>query len=185
MSFLHTSSKMKSLLGAVDEKSRQIITYLLRERHAGIRELADLIDASSDMELLLRIRKVINLKAQEILGEPLLTFERSKIDPLTSEKITFSWWLKEELIDELHYAELLDIFDEGNVLSVITLLPPQEKKVEVEVKDDFLIISGKEYRKEIPLFYPVKKKVRKNLNNGVLEVKLDIAGWTRKHAGRD
>lgn len=172
MDFSCTSSKMKSLLGAVDEMSGRIILYLLRERHAGIRELADLIDASSDMEVLLRIRKVINLRAREILREPLLTFERSKIDPFTSEKIAFSWWLKEELIDELYYVELLDIFEEEKVLRVITLLPPQEKKVEVEVKDDFLIISGREYHKEIPLFCPVKKKARKNLNNGVLEVKL-------------
>ena len=164
--------KIISLLRAVDEKSRQIITYLLRERHAGIRELADLIYASSDMEVLIRIREVINLKARRMLGESLITFERSKIDPLTGEKITFSWWLKGELIDA-YYDELLDIFDEKNVLRVITLLPPQEEIVEVEVKDNFLIISGKEYHREVPLFYPVEKRVRKNLNNGILEVKLN------------
>jgi HSP20 family molecular chaperone IbpA len=172
MSFLYMSRKMKSLLSAVDEKNGRIITYLLRERHTGIRELADLIHASSDMEVLIRIRKVINPKAVEILGKPLFTFERSKIDSLTNEKITFSWWLKEELIDDLYDAELLDIFDEGNILRVITILPPQEKRVEVKVKNDFLIISGKEYHREIPLFYPVKEMVRENLNNAVLEVEL-------------
>ena len=161
---------------AVDEKSRQIITHLLRERHAGIRKLADLICASSDMEVLIRIREVINPKAREVMGEPLITFERSKIDPLTGEKIVFSWWLKEELMDSAYDDKLLDIFDEKNVLRVIASLPPQEENVEVEVKDDFLIISGKEYYREVPLFCPVKKRVRKTFNNGVLEVKLNKVG---------
>jgi len=169
-------SKVNSLIKAVDEKSRRMITYFLRKRHAGIRELADLIIASSDMEVLIRIREVINLRAREIVGEPLLTFERFKIDPLTGEKITFSWWLKEELMDDSYYDELLDIFNEEKILRVITLLPSQEREVEVKVKDDFLIIYGKEYHKEIPLFEPVEKKVRKTINNGVLEVKLHKVG---------
>lgn len=161
---------------AVDEKSRQIITYLFRERHAGIRKLADLIYASSDMEVLIRIREVINPKAREIIGESLITFEKSKIDPLTGEKIVFSWWLKEELMDGVYNDGLLDIFDENNVLRVVASLPPREENVEVEVKDDFLIISGKEYYKEVPLFCPVERKLRKTIKNGVLEVKLNKMG---------
>jgi len=166
------SRKLNSLIRAVDEKSRQIITYLLRERHAGIRELADLICASSDMEVLIRIKEVINPKARQVVGEPLITFERSKIDPLTGEKIAFCWWLKKEPLDSAYHDTLLDIFDEKNVLRVVAFLPPQEENFEIEVKDDLLIISGKEYYREIPLFCPVEKKVRKTINNGVLEVKL-------------
>ena len=172
MNVLAKSMKMNSLVKAVDEKSRQIITHLSRGRHAGIRELADLICASSDMEVLIRIREVINPKAIEVIGEPIITFERSKIDPLTGEKIVFSWWLNEELMDSEYDNGLLDIFDEKNVLRVVAFLPPQEENVEIEVKDDLLIISGKEYYREIPLFCPVEKKVRKTINNGVLEVKL-------------
>lgn len=167
---------MNSLMKAVDENSRQIITYLLRERHAGIRELADLICASSDMEVLIRIREAINPKAREVIGKPIITFERSKIDPLTGEKIVFSWWLKEELMNSVYNDGLLDIINEKNGLRVITSLPTQEENVEVEVKDDFLIISGKEYYKEIPLFCPVEKRVNKTFNNGVLEVKLNKIG---------
>jgi len=160
----------------LDEKSRQIITYLLRERHAGIRKLADLICASSDMEVLIRIREVINPKAREVIGEPIITFERSKIDPLTGEKIVFSWWLKEELMNNVYNNGLIDILDEKNVLRVIASLPLQEENVEVKVKDNFLIIFGKEYYREVPLFYPVEKKVRKTINNSVLEVKLNKIG---------
>jgi len=168
--------KMNSLIMAMDTKSMQIITYLLRERCAGIRELADLICASSDMEVLIRIREVINPKAQEIMGEPLIVFERSKIDPLTGEKIVFSWWMKEEMVGGVYDDGLLDVMDEKNVLRVITSLHPQEKNIEVKVKDDFLIISGKKYYKEVPLFCRVEKKASKTVNNGVLEVKLNKVG---------
>jgi len=164
---------MNSLIRAVDEKSRQIITYLCRERHAGIRELADLICASSDMEVLIRIKEVINPKAREVVGAPIITFERSKIDPLTGEKIVFSWWLKKELVDSDCHDGLLDIIEEKNVLRVVASLPPQEEEVEVKVRDGFLIISGEKYHREVPIFYPVGKALRKTINNGVLEVKLN------------
>jgi len=176
---LNTSDKAKkvnTLMRTVDEKSRQIITCLLRERHAGIRKLADLICASSDMQVLTRIREVINPKAQEIMGEPLITFEKSRIDPLTGEKITFSWWLKEELMESLHYERLLDVFDEKYGLRVVACLPPQERDVSVEVKDDSLVISGKDYHREVPLFCPVERMVKKTINNGILEVQLNKIG---------
>lgn len=168
-----TSGNIGLLISAVDEKSRQIITYFLREQHAGIRKLADLIHASSDMEVLIRIREIINPKAQQIIGGPLITFERSKIDPFTGEKIAFSWWLNEELIDNICNDKLLDILDEKNALRVIASLPLEEKDVKVEVKENFLIISGKKYYQKIPLFCSVKSEVRRTINNGVLEVTLN------------
>lgn len=170
---MNASKKMSLLTRTVDEKSRQIITYLLKERHAGIRELTNLICASSDMEVLIRIREIINPKAREVIGEPIITFERSKIDPLTGEKIVFSWWMTEELANSVHDDELVDVMDEKNLLRVIASLPPQEENVDVKVEDSLLIISGKEYYKEVPLFCPVEKKADKTINNGVLEVKLN------------
>ncbi len=168
--------KIISLMKAVDEKSRQIITYLLRERHAGIRKLADLIHASSDMEVLIRIREVINPKAQKVFGKLLIKFERSKIDPLTGEKVVFHWWLTEDLIEHKDNESPLDIFEEKNGLRVITCLPPQEENINIEVRNDLLIISGKEYHKEILLLYPVEKMVKKTINNGILEIKLNRIG---------
>jgi len=170
------SGNINQLINTVDERSRQIITYFLRERHAGIRKLADLICASSDMEVLIRIREVINQRARELMGEPLLTFKHAAIDPLTGEKIAFSWWLNEKWIDIMPNDRLLDILDEENVIRIIASLPLEEKDVEVEVKDDFLIISGKKYYQEVPLFYSVKKNVTKTINNGVLEVRLKKSG---------
>lgn len=172
MNFSSKMRKINSLMMVVDDKSKLIIAYLFRERYAEVKKLADLICASSDMEVLMRIREVINPKAQEIIGEPLITFEHSKVDPLTGEKIMFSWWLREEFTDGLCGDKLLDIFDEKNVLRIITSLPLHEENVEVEVKDNFLIISGNEYHVEVPLFCPVEKKVSRTVNNGVLEIKL-------------
>jgi HSP20 family molecular chaperone IbpA len=173
---LSTSQKIDSLVRVLDEKSRQIITYLLRERHAGIRELSNLIGASSDMEVLMKIKEVINPKAQEIISKPAIMFERSKIDSLTGEKIVFNWWMTEELANSTHNDELVDVMDEKNLLRVIASLPPQEENVDVKVEDSLLIISGKEYYKEVHLLCPVEKKAGKIINNGVLEVKLNKMG---------
>jgi HSP20 family molecular chaperone IbpA len=167
------SGNTDQLINAVDEKSRQIITYFLREQHAGIRKLADLIHASSDMEVLIRIREIINPKARQIIRIPLITFERSKIDPFTGEKIAFSWWLNEDLIDNTRNDRLLDILDEKNALRIIVSLPLEEKDVKVEVKENFLIISGKKYCQKVPLFCSVEGEVGKTINNGVLEVTLN------------
>ncbi len=166
-------NKMNLLLRTLDETSQLIITYLLEKRHARIRDITSLINASSDMEVLVRIKEVINPKARAVIGEPILTFERSKIDPLTGEKFAFNWWIKEGLATNVHDNELVDVMDEKNLLRVITSLPPQEENVDVKVEDSLLIISGKEYHKEVPLFCPVEKKACKTITNGVLEVKLN------------
>jgi HSP20 family molecular chaperone IbpA len=55
-------------------------------------------------------------------------------------------------------------------------LPPQEKNAEVKVNGSLLVISGKEYYKEVPLFCNVEKKADKTINNGVLEIKLSKVG---------
>jgi HSP20 family molecular chaperone IbpA len=166
------SRNVDQLMSIVDEKSRRIIEYFLSGRQAGIRKLSDLICASSDMEVLIKIREIINPKAREILGVPLVTFERSKIDLLTGEKITFSWWLNEELIERMPIEQLLDVLDEKNTLRVVAALPSGDKDVEIQVKGESLIISGKEYHQEVQLFCSVEKEVTKTVNNGVLEIKL-------------
>jgi len=170
--------KMGLLLEGLDERSRRIIQYLTVKRHAGIRELADLIEAPSDMDVLIRLKKVINPKAEEIFGETLVNFERLKIDPLTGEKVPFSWWLSESLIEGLSHDDvLLDIFDEGNNLKVVAHLPTKDRKdIEVKTKDNFLIISAKGYYEEVPLFIPVEGIAEETYNHGVLEVKLKKAG---------
>jgi hypothetical protein len=169
-------------MNALDEKSAQILIYLLKERHAGIRKLADLINASSDMEVLVKIREGINPKVQEIMGQPLIIFEPSKLDPLTGEKITFSWWLNEELVDYIPNGRSLDLHDEKDTLRVTASIPLQEEDIKLEVKDNFLIITGKKYYQEVLLTSAVEENVKKTVNNGVLEVVLKKA--VRRHGNQ-
>jgi HSP20 family molecular chaperone IbpA len=166
---------MNQVMNALD-KSVQILIYLLKERHAGIRKLVNLINASSDMEVLVKIRGVINPKVQETMGQPLIIFEQSKLDPLTGEKITFSWWLDEELIDNIPNGKLLNSYDEKDSLRVVASIPLQEEDIEVEVKDNFLIIVGKNYYQKVALTSVVEGNVKKTANNGVLEVVLKKSG---------
>lgn len=169
------SVNTNQVMNTLDEKSVQILIYILKEKHAGIRKLADLIHASSDMEVLVKIREVINPKFKETMGQPLIIFEPSKLDPLTGEKITFSWWLNEELMDYIPNGKLLDVYEEKDTLRVIASIPLQED-VKLEVKDNFLIIAGKKYYQEVLLTSAVEGNVKKTVNNGVLEVVLKKSG---------
>jgi len=172
---LSALEKVETLVKGVDEKSKHIVTYLARERHARIKELTDLIFASSDMEVLMRIKEIINPKSQEITGKDAIKFERSKIDPLTGEKIVFNWWINEELTDSTH-DDFVDVMDEKSILRIVVALPPQEKNVKVKVNGSLLVISGKKYYKEVPLLCIVEKKADVTLNNGVLEIKINKVG---------
>lgn len=169
------SKKLDRLMASVDAKSQLMMEYFLRNRYAGIRGLADLIHADSDMEVLMRVREVINPKAQEILGFPFLNFEHSKIDPLTGKKIAFSWWIAEKLDRFIEDDEILDVFNEKDWIRVVTSLPPHLDDVAVEVRGDFLILSGEDYYREIPLLYSVGEEIEKTRNKGILEVKLMIS----------
>lgn len=165
--------KLDLLLGSLDEKSKEITTYLLRERHAGIKELTALICASSDMETLLKIREIINPKAQRVIGKPIATFYWSKIDCLTGQKIGFNWWADEELASSAHSDYLVDVINEESILRVVAALPSRANEVKVTVADSFLIISGDRYHQEVPLPCLVDEKNEKTIHNGVLEIKLN------------
>ena len=169
---MSTQNKLGLLLSSLDDNSRYITMYLLNERHAGIRELTDLICASSDMDVLMKIREIINPQAQLVMGKPIATFQRSKIDLLTGEKIMFSWWVDEELASSAHTDVLVDVLDEEDLLRVVATLPSKEQNITLELTDSFLIISGQNYYQEIPLLCPVNASIEKTIRNGVLEVKL-------------
>lgn len=177
LNLLEKQRKMDILLEGLDEKSRWIVQYLTIKKYADIRELADLIEAPIDMEVILRLRKVINPRAEEILGEPLANFERCKIDPITGQRVLFNWWLSASLIKSLDYYDaLLDVFDEGNHLRVVVHLPSRdEKDLKIRMKGKNLVISAKDYHQEVPLPVPIDGITEEAYHNGVLEVKLKKA----------
>lgn len=169
---IYDNADFGRFMGSLDERSKEIVWYLLRNRHANIRELAPLIHAFTDQDVLTRIRDIINPKAEEIFGKPMLNFEETKIDPLTGDKILFSWWLVGDL-PLIEMNEALDVFDEKDHVVVITELQGvREEDINLEVNNDILKISTDKYLKRVPLFYAVEDKVNSTYKNGVLEIRL-------------
>ncbi len=132
------------ILDAVDEKSRQILWHLWWNRHAEIGELAELTGAETDMEVLSRLKESINLTARRILGKEIVSFQSSKVDSVTREKVLFSWWLEEGLLSSKRVEPLVDIFEENNHVAIIAQLPaPLElaREAQVECKNGVLRIK--------------------------------------------
>jgi len=136
--------ELGKILDAVDEKSRQILWHLWWNRHAEIGELAELVRAETDMEVLSRLKESINPAARRILGREIVGFESSKIDPVTGEKVLFSWWLEDGLLSSKRIEPLVDVFEENDHIVVIGQLPaPLElaKEAQVECRNGVLRIK--------------------------------------------
>lgn len=171
------TSKVNQLMKALDEKSKEIILHVWKNRYAKINELSSLISAPNDAYTLTKIREVINPIAKNILGKPILLFEESKIDTTTSNKVLFSWWLSESIDLIKKEKEMLDIFNEENFLKIIIELPnTNEKDIMIDISDEALMIYANtpdgRYHRKIPLFYAVNDVMEKTYKNGILEVKL-------------
>jgi len=102
---------LNKIVTELDADSKEILWFLYENRHARIDTLAKLIEAPTHMDILLKIREIINPTAEKIIGYPILLFESSKVDRETGEKVTFSWWLAGQPHKE-RKEPLLDIFDE-------------------------------------------------------------------------
>ena len=120
-----TQLDLSELFEALDERSRAILWHLWGHRHAQISELRDIIDAASDCEVLSRLKEVINGRSQELWGRPVVSFEESKNDPLTGEKVLFSWWLLDWDYVPLTSGNKLfvDVFDEKDNITIVAQLP--------------------------------------------------------------
>jgi len=124
-----TKSKIKGdwaqLFEVLDERSRAILWHLWWHRHAEISELRNLIDAPGDFEVLHRLKEVINEKAQRLWGKPIVGFEQSKTDPVTGEKVLFSWWFLDEENVPISGGNqpLVDVFNEKNGVTIIAQVP--------------------------------------------------------------
>ncbi len=124
---IYQVSLLKINKGAIEEISAQldsdgqdILWFMWENRHARINQLADLIDAPNHTHVLLIIKETVNPVGQKVVGCPVLSFERSKLDPETGELILFSWWLVGQLDRCVPSEErLLDIFDEDSHIQVI------------------------------------------------------------------
>ncbi|MCF8145146.1 MAG: hypothetical protein K9N21_14620 [Deltaproteobacteria bacterium] len=104
----------------LDADGREIAWHLWEYRHARINRLADLIAAPDHLHVLSLITETINPISQKLLGCPILSFERKRVDPESGETVTFSWWLIGQKTPLLPSEErLMDIFEEGETIRVI------------------------------------------------------------------
>ncbi len=124
-----SKESLSLFLDILDEKSRKIFWYFRWNGHARLAELTNLIGASSDMEVLYRIKEVINPAAVRIFGRPLLEFSESRIDRITGKKVLFHWWLL-AFTEDIHPLKgkegksLVDIFDEDDHIVIISEISP-------------------------------------------------------------
>lgn len=80
----------------VDESSAKMLWYFWRNRHARLDELKELLGETSHMDVLFRIKEIINPAARRVLGKPILVFEKSALDYYAGQHVFHSWWLNEE-----------------------------------------------------------------------------------------
>ena len=120
-----TRKGLTQLLQVIDEKSRAMLWHLWWHRHAGISELRELIDAASDFEVLYRLKEVINEQALRLWGRPVVSFEQARIDPLSGQKVMFSWWFLDEENVPISDGNkpLVDLFNEKDSISIIAQVP--------------------------------------------------------------
>jgi len=165
---------------ALDPASAQIVWYLLENRHAKIEELRRVLGESFHMNVLVRIRGVINPTAHKMLGRPILVFERARMDYVTGERILYSWWLSGDAERRPREGErLMDIFDEGDHIQVIVeLVGFEEKGIQLAVEDETLVVRaeapGRSVHEEIPLSPQVDgQRFRARYHNNMLQVRFE------------
>lgn len=169
---------IERIVAELDPESRAIVSYIWQNRYATIEELASLCNGSNHMDVLLRIKEVINPLAEMKIGSPLLVFEKSKIDPETGKKILFSWWLMGEGREVVRRGGFLDFFDEGDYLRIIVeLFGVSEENIQLKVNQNKLVLyansQDRKYHEEVPLPVEVNlKRLSKKYKNGILEIRL-------------
>lgn len=171
---------LKKVVEALDPASAQIVWYLWENRHAKIEELRSVLGESSHMNVLVRIREVINPTARKILGRPILVFERARIDHTSGERILYSWWLSGDAERRpIEGERLVDIFDEGDhTLVIVELVGFEEKGIQLDVEDETLVVkaeaSGRSVHEEIPLSPQVDgQRFRARYHNNMLQVRFE------------
>ena len=177
------------IIEELDPQSQNILLFVWQNRHATIDELAHLYKAPSHMDVLHRIRNIINPTSQKLIGFPVLVFERNKIDGLTGTHVMFSWWITGD--DKLSARgesaftgepdkeqSLSDVFDEGDHLNVIMELKgARQEDILLAVVEDKLTVSCKtpdaNYYEEISCPSKVDGEgIVKKFRNNILQVRL-------------
>lgn len=184
--------KIASELGP---ESRAILLHIWERRHATISELWGLYSApqpaparltvgqggpaGNHMDVLQKIRDIINPTSEKAVGFPILVFERSKTDPETGENIPFSWWIiGNRKSKDTSPEPLMDVFEEeDHIVFVMELRGIQEEDIQIQTSGDHLKFMynspARKYSEDILLPSVVDPDtIERRYHNGILEVKL-------------
>lgn len=115
-------SKMGDFFERLDEESRSLLLFLYEKGHATLNELSTLT-RSSHFEVLYRLQEIVIPESMHQYGRPLVSFAESRIDPLTGERISFSWWWNDELI---HESGQIEMTEEDKTLTITADLAGSE-----------------------------------------------------------
>jgi hypothetical protein len=109
----------RDLMEGWDDKSKAILWHLYQRRHANIVELSEAVCATH-YEVLSRLKEIVIPESKKMFGEPIVKFEMSKMDNASGEKISFSWWM----VDEIPVlSKGLELFNEGDKVLIVAGLP--------------------------------------------------------------
>ena len=165
---------------ALGPASGEIISYLRENRHAKIEDLRQLLGESSHMNVLTRIKGVINPMARKMLGRPLLVFERTRVDHITGQKVLYSWRLcKEAERRPVEERRFIDLLDEGDhILVIMELTGVREEDIQVQVEGQSLVVVADtpdhSYHEEISLPSAVDaERFTTRYHNDLLQVRFE------------
>jgi HSP20 family molecular chaperone IbpA len=172
-------STIQQLSDHLDTEGRDILWHLWEHRHARINRLADVIDARDHLHVLSLITETINPISQKMLGCPILSFERRRVDPESGETVTFSWWLIGQKASLLPSEErLVDIFEEGETIRVIMEVRGVDTRdLKLDITGDQVLVRchklGASLRVKLDLPHAVTPHdYALSIKNGFLEMRL-------------
>jgi HSP20 family molecular chaperone IbpA len=142
--------QVRELAAAVGPPAARVLWHLWERRHAGIEELADLVDAPTHMDVLTLLREGINEPARRLLGGPVLVFKERALDRSSGRSVCFNWWLEraeeasEAAADAPDSAQpLVEIHDEGEALLVVAMVPGgQAETFRAKVRGRSLLLAA-------------------------------------------
>ena len=142
--------QVRELAAAVGPPAARVLWHLWERRHAGIEELADLVDFPTHMDVLTLLREGINEPARRLLGGPVLVFKERALDRSSGRSVCFNWWLEraeeasEAAADAPDSAQpLVEIHDEGEALLVVASVPGgQAETFRAKVRGRSLLLAA-------------------------------------------
>jgi hypothetical protein len=181
-----TPKMVEKLARELDPSSRAILGYLADASHASIRELADVIGASSDMAVLFCIRQNINPTAQALFKRPILFFVEAQLDQVTGAMVPFAWWLAGRRGRVARpQAAAYELHDEGDRITVLLdMVGADPQTIACRVEGELLVVTAERvapsnpaaaqaWRTEVTLPRPLAAPPAPRYNNGILMLDLE------------